>query len=552
MDTAAEATNRKLLLAYAEASRDLALPLVSALEAAGFDVTQTSGAQADAGIDAARTVIVCWTPAAAASDTVTLLAARARKAGKLASILLAPCAPPASLGGSSMLADLAGWRGDASDREFVTLVQAIHARHANRFLAAPFWRSRYVSWGGAGAIALGAVTIIANFGDLRQTIDGVINPAASEAALSATDAKVDEVLTLLKQRSPQPLSADAEAALRDSIERLLSAQSGARGNAADRLASGDLEGALTDLREAAQEGEALAAGLSETWQEIGALLYTTDTFGAIDAYLRAVQLSPKNPIARNQLGNLYLRTGQLAEAQRAFEDMLQFSEDDEAIGIANSSLGAIALRRGNTADARLWLEAGMMFNEKAGNLAAKGADLGDLGEIARMEGKLAEAERLFRESLAIAQQTSHSEGEAFAISRLGALMLERKRFDEADKLYAEAMAIAQAAGDQEGIAMAHVGLGDVAFDRGQLDLARTHYQAGYDSADAVAATDGLIHALKGLGSVAERQGNKTSAINYFREALWNYRDMGLTDEAATMEARLKSLGATQSPEGPER
>lgn len=552
MSAPSEQTSRRLLLAYADASRDLALPLVGALEAAGFDVSQTSGAQADAQIDAARTVIVCWTPAAAASDTATLLAARARKAGKLASVLLAPCAPPASLGGSSMLADLSGWRGDATDREFVTLVQAIHARHANRFLAAPFWRSRYVSWGGAGAIALGAVTVIANFGDLRQTIDGVINPAASEAALNATDAKVEEVLTLLKQKSPQPLSADAEAALRESIERLLSAQSGARGSAADRLASGDVEGALTDLRGAAQEGEALAAGLSETWQEIGALLYTTDTFGAIDAYLRAVQLSPKNPIARNQLGNLYLRTGALADAQRAFEDLLQFSETDEALGIAYSSLGTIALRRGNTEDARLWLEAGMMFNEKAGNLPAKGADLGDLGEIARMEGKQAEAERLFRESLAIARQEQHSEGEAFAISRLGALALERKRFDEAEKLFNEALEIAQATGDQEGIALAFNGLGDVALDRGRLDLARTLYQASYDTANAVAATDSLILALKGLGDVAERQGDKTSAIDYFREALWNYQDMGLTEDAATVQARLKSLGARPSPEGAER
>jgi hypothetical protein len=131
------ASSRRLLLAYAEASRDLALPLARALEAAGFEVEPVTGPLTEAAAAAARTVLVCWTPAAAASDTVTLMAARARKAGKLASVLLAPCTPPASLGGRSLLADLSGWHGDASERDFIVLVQAIHARQANRFLAAP-------------------------------------------------------------------------------------------------------------------------------------------------------------------------------------------------------------------------------------------------------------------------------------------------------------------------------------------------------------------------------------------------------------------------------
>ena len=64
-----------------------------------------------------------------------------------------------------------------------------------------------------------------------QTIDGALNPAASERALNETNAKVEEVLVLLKQNSRQQLSSEAEAALRGSIQRLLEAQDGARGAA---------------------------------------------------------------------------------------------------------------------------------------------------------------------------------------------------------------------------------------------------------------------------------------------------------------------------------
>jgi hypothetical protein len=277
------AANRRLLLAYAEASRELALPLARALEAAGFEVDPVTGPLTETAIAAARTVLVCWTPAAAASDTVTLMAARARKAGKLASVLLAPCTPPGNLGGRSLLADLSGWHGDASDRDFIVLVQAIHARQANRFLAAPIWRSRYLSWGSAGAATLAAIAIVANLGDLTQTIDGLANPSATQRDVDALRADVERAVNLIKQQSPQAFNADTEAALRESIERLLTSQSGARGEAARALESGDIDSAVAQLQSAAYEGERAAEGLAQTWAEIGALRFGTDTYAAMEA-----------------------------------------------------------------------------------------------------------------------------------------------------------------------------------------------------------------------------------------------------------------------------
>lgn len=90
-------------------------------------------------------------------------------------------------------------------------MQTLHARLSKRMFSGDLWRSRYLSWGGLGAVALGGVAIIANLGDLGQTIDGALNPAASERALNETNAKVEEVLVLLKQNSRQQLSSEAEA-----------------------------------------------------------------------------------------------------------------------------------------------------------------------------------------------------------------------------------------------------------------------------------------------------------------------------------------------------
>lgn len=553
MTGAKAGSTRRLLLAYAESSGDLVKPLWRAFEAAGFTVQSASDNTPPAhdAIDAANAVVVCWTPAAVASDVVNLQAARAQKARKLVPILLAPCSPPGHLGGRFRAADLSGWRGDPIDKEFRALVQSLHARLSGRMFSGGLWNSHYLSWGGAGAATLAAIALIANFGDLRQAFDGIVNPAASEAALTATDAKVEEVLTLLKQKSPQPLSADTEAALRESIERLLSAQSGARGNAAAKLEAGDILGALADLRKAAEEGEKAAAGLSETWQEIGALAYADETFEALDAYKRAVELAPKDYVARTQLGNLYLRTGNLDAAYAEFEAAMLDSDDEAITAIAYGNLGTLALIRGDLEQARSNFSYALGVNEKLGSIEGQASDLGDLGEIARIDGNFAQAEAHIRRSRDFYRQAGHREGEGVAISRLGAVARDRARYDEAEKLFNEALQIATEIADSEGQAFALSGLGDVALDRGRLVQSKTHYAASLEAADRMSARESTAVAQVGLGNVAEREGDKIGAIGHFREAKFIYDQMGLAQDSKQMLDRMLRLGATPSDEGPE-
>ena len=138
---ATQTSSNRLLVAYAKSSAELVAPLMAALRAAGFDA-QDALAHDDQAIDSSRAMIVCWTPAAVASDIVNLQATRARKARKLVPILLAPSTPPSDLGGRFGLSDLTSWRGDPSDPQFLRLVHLIHARLSGRMLSGEFWRSR--------------------------------------------------------------------------------------------------------------------------------------------------------------------------------------------------------------------------------------------------------------------------------------------------------------------------------------------------------------------------------------------------------------------------
>lgn len=534
----------RIALAFADTSRSLAQQLGLALEAAGFSADASGDLSTDA-----QLVLVCWTPAAVASDAVNGEAARARKARQFASVILAPCSPPSGFG--RPMGDLSGWQGDPTSAEFRALVGTLHGRLSGRMFSGDFWRSRYLSFGGLGAAALGGVAIIANLGDLGQTIDGAFNPAASERTLTQTDAKVEEVLTLLRQKSGQDLSDDAEAALRESIMRLLAAQDGARGAAAEKLAAGDFEGAMMDLMGAADEGEKVVAGLAETWMEIGALAYLNDTPTAMDAYKRATELAPDNAEALNMLGSLYMRTGQHEEAIKIYETMQYLAEDDTANALALSNLGFAYFQIDLLDEAEQFFRQSLEINENVGNLSGVGSDLRDLGEVLRLKGDDAKAGEYMRRALKIAQDTKDKGAEASAHLRLGGLAHGLGRLSEAGAAYTRSRALWEELGDIEGMAAAMNSLASVEFDRGRINEAKALLDQSLKLAQDVWARESEAYALGLLGQIAEKRGDRIAAINFYRDAQTIYRQNGQYTLAEPFGEMMAKLGAVPHPEGPE-
>lgn len=546
-------SGKRLLLAYAESSGDLVKPLWRAFEAAGFriEIAPDNKPPANDAIDSAHAVVVCWTPAAVASDVVNLQAARAQKARKLAPILLAPCTPPGSLGGRFRLADLSSWRGDATDKEFITLVQVLHGKLSGRLFSSGFWRSPYLSWGGVGAVTLGAVALIANFGDLRQTVDGFVNPGASEAALNETDAKVTEVLDLLKGKNGLPLEAGTEAALRESVVRLLSAQSGARREAAKKLQEGDIEGALESLGALASEGEQAAQDLAETYKEMGALAFANRTFDAIASYERATQLAPLDPDARFALAYLYTRTGNFVEAEKAFEFIRMNTDDRVLEATAMGNLGNLALQRSDYKQARFWLNQALELDIELGQIAGQADDLGDLGDIELAEGNVRKGMEFYNRAYQLQIQAGNQEGQAIALLRLGGAALDRGSYADAKTSFETARAIGQRIQTLEHEAAALGGLGDIERNQGRDAAAKALYEQALGIAQSISASGVEAPMHENLGDIAMRAGDKTRAINHFRTARDLYRGMQKSDDTSAIEQKLKDAGATPSPDGPE-
>lgn len=93
-------------------------------------------------------------------------------------------------------------------------------------------------------------------------------------------------------------------------------------SAASALIQGDLDAAEHYFEAKSKMGEADRGSSSASAEALhlkAALQSLRDQAGAIDACLRAVDRNPTDPLGWSRLGHLYLRTGQLAEAQAAFK-----------------------------------------------------------------------------------------------------------------------------------------------------------------------------------------------------------------------------------------
>lgn len=106
--------------------------LVAALRDRGLDIWWDEDIPASApweatiekALAAARTVVVCWSPASVASENVRSEARVAREDGRLIQVFVKPCDPPLFFGERQGV-DLSGWRGSGGDARIDEIVEAV-------------------------------------------------------------------------------------------------------------------------------------------------------------------------------------------------------------------------------------------------------------------------------------------------------------------------------------------------------------------------------------------------------------------------------------------
>jgi tetratricopeptide (TPR) repeat protein len=172
----------------------------------------------------------------------------------------------------------------------------------------------YGFWIAALLIVLGIA--YAAYKTHRETQPAIVNAETVSTAIEV----------LAKQLQTKDLQAqehqDQIKALTKTVQALAKQDAPGVQEALAALAQGQTEAAKAIFAKTVQaktvEGAAANRETAEAARHLGALAFLDNTEEALHWYRRAVELDPANADGWNQLGHLYHRTGQLAQAETAY------------------------------------------------------------------------------------------------------------------------------------------------------------------------------------------------------------------------------------------
>ncbi|MCW5205873.1 tetratricopeptide repeat protein [Desulfobulbus sp. F5] len=325
------------------------------------------------------------------------------------------------------------------------------------------------------------------------------------------------------------------------------------------------------LRSKEAEGKQANKEAAAAAMHLGALAFMNNPKEALIAYQKAVELDPDNAEGWNQLGHLFHRTGELAQAEDAYRKVLalvETSKDRAWQAIAYGNLGIVYKTRGDLAQAEEMHSKALALNEALGHKEYMAANYGNLGTVYGTRGELDKAEEMLRKALALDEALGRKEGIAADYGNLGLVYAQRGELDKAEEMYRKSLEISEALGLKEATANQYAGLGLVYAQRGELDKAEEMYRKALALNEALGSKEGMAINYGNLGNVAYTRGDLAQAEEMYKKALAldealgskeglaaNYANLGLVHEkrgdlAQAAELWKKSLSLYQEMKHP--
>ncbi|WP_417909999.1 tetratricopeptide repeat protein [Candidatus Electronema sp. PJ] len=297
----------------------------------------------------------------------------------------------------------------------------------------------------------------------------------------------------------------------------------AQGNAAPAQ---ELLAQITQSKEMAVEQarqEAIAAARHEQ-----ILAFWGDPGAAVGIYEKTTALTQDDPDNWNRLGYLLLRQGKLAQAERAYNKLLDLGkrrQESELLAIASGGLGFIHELRGQLDQAEQMHRISFELHQTLNCQEGMAKQCSHLGDVYQALGKFDRAEWAHRKGLELEQALGRKEGMANQYSKLGCLCRLRGDLNGAEEMHRKSLALEQSLQRGEGIASDYGNLGNVFCASGDLDQAERLYRKGLELSEVAGIKEMSAGLWRNLGLVHELRGEFDQARLFWSNSLQLYQEI---------------------------
>ncbi len=431
------------------------------------------------------------------------------------------------------------------------------------------WQQHPFRTGAVLALLGGILVTLANISDVLQWVipdDSAELLEETQSALASTDAKVDEVVRLLREqaaRSGAGLDPDSETTIRAAVAAIVSSVDARKKDALEQLSAGNIEAAADSIVAVASDldsasAQSVAAAV-DSWREAGALYYTNNIDKAVNSYESAHRLSPDDPEIALELGYAYVRAGRLQDAISLFEVA---ASPEAAADLRSDALrgAGIALKlQGEFDDASMYFERALAVADEANDRRRRSLVLLQQGALARARGDNQRALDLFETAVGYAEEFGDQNllarslnnlgialavvdraepsidalerareihvsrhdlaGQAEALGNLGAVALLQQDLETAESYLLESVAIGERLSWPRSIALDLINLASIAASRQEFGVATERLDRALDIAVSTQLNEVHPIILVNKGEVARDRGNDAEACQHWQEAL---------------------------------
>lgn len=519
-----------VFISYCSADRARVGEIALALEKEGLGVWwdralipgERYEAEIDRALAAAKTTIVIWSPASAASDWVRSEAESARVNGTLVPATIEPCTIPRPFD-RLHTADLSNWRGDRGNHGFPELLEAVKSVVEGRAAKPVPWRRRLTLAAIGSALVAGVIFLSA--------LTGIVDAAIRWSSAGSFAERGAQSL------SPDGASAETQAGFRDALSQLARSTDLRTQRALSQLEHGSRDDALSALYTlAGDQGGAIEGQMrrsADLWRQIGLLRFNDDPRAAMAAFENASRYAPDDASILTPLGALYQRAGRISDADRVYRTVLmQGVLDASTEGRLRQVIGQAHLERSENEAAELEFNRAMTLAQEAVDDMLE-ADLNiDLGLVTMSRGDFVAARAQFEQAKTFAQSFDYAPAVAYADFNTAQAYLEEGQLDRAETMLRETKQYATSQHDQYLGLFADLALARIALMRGEGERASGIAANVHDEANTTGVRRVELEALMQIAEADLMLGRYPQAQQNARTASAGWRQLRADDSVA--------------------